>query len=351
MSFRSVMFGAVLAGCTALALSSAAMADGKVVITGWGGTWNDAYREGIWKPFTATSGVEVVEDQYNGELAKIRSQVESGTITWDMVSVEGAELLIGCQEGLYEKLDFAALGGKEQFISYGVHDCGLSSDIWATGLAYDAAVLKDPPKSWADFWDVKKYPGKRGMRSTAKETLEQALMADGVPIDKVYETLRAPGGVERAFKKLDELKPHIVWWESGAQFLELLSSGEVVMTSAFTGETITTAQQNKRDLKIAWDAGFLLGVDHWVILKNAPNKENAAKFLAYYAKPEVEAEFSKRMPYGTPHPASYALLSEEIKSAMPSAPDKKQWALEFDYPFWVENLDDLTAKFQAWAAK
>ena len=123
------------------------------------------------------------------------------------------------------------------------------------------------------------------------------------------------------------------------------------MTSAFTGETITTAQQNKRKLTIAWDAGFLLGVDHWVILKGAPNKEQATKFLAYYAKPEVEAGFSKRMPYGTPHPKSYDLLDAEIKSAMPSAPDKKQWALEFDYPFWVENLDDLTARFQAWAAK
>ena len=351
MAFRFSVWGASVTACAMLALSSAAMADGKVVITGWGGTWNDAYREGIWKPFTAESKIEVVEDQYNGELAKIRSQVESGTITWDMVSVEGAELLIGCQEGLYEKIDFAAIGGREQFIPYAVHDCGVSSDIWATGLAYDADVIKDPPKSWADFWDVKKYPGKRGMRSTAKETLEEALMADGVPIDKVYETLRSPGGVDRAFKKLDELKPYIVWWESGAQFLELLSSGEVVMTPAFTGETITTAQENKRNLKIAWDAGFLLGVDHWVILKDAPNKDNAVKFLAYYAKPEVASEFSKRMPYGTPHPKSYDLLSDEVKAAMPSAPDKKQWALEFDYPFWVENLDDLTARFQAWAAK
>lgn len=173
MSLHKIYKGAAVAAIAAIALSAAALADGKVVITGWGGTWNDAYREGIWKPFTTTSGIEVVEDQYNGELAKIRSQVESGSITWDMVSVEGAELLIGCQEGLYEKIDFAGLGGREQFIPYGVHDCGVSSDIWATGLAYDADVIKDPPKSWADFWDVKKYPGKRGMRSTAKETLEE----------------------------------------------------------------------------------------------------------------------------------------------------------------------------------
>ena len=57
------------------------------------------------------------------------------------------------------------------------------------------------------------------------------------------------------------------------------------------------------------------------------------------------------MPYGTPNPKSYDLLSDEVKAAMPSAPDKQKWALEFDYPFWVENLDDLTARFQAWAAK
>src|SRR3546814_19993340 len=73
------------------------------------------------------------------------------------------------------------------------------------------------------------------MRKTPKYSLEFALMADGVPADQVYPTLRTPRGVDRAFRKLDEIKPNVVWWSSISQVPDLLGSREVVMSVTSPG--------------------------------------------------------------------------------------------------------------------
>ena len=145
--------------------------------------------------------------------------------------------MLGCEEGLYEPIDWDAVGGKDQFIDAAVDDCGVGTIVWSTVLAYDGdKITDDPPQSWADFWDTEKYPGQaRACAGGPKYTLEFALMADGVAPAEVYEVLRTPEGVDRAFAKLDEIKDDIIWWEAGAQPPQLLASGEVVMTSAYNG--------------------------------------------------------------------------------------------------------------------
>ena len=104
-----------------------------------------------------------------------------------MVQVESEELLIGCEEGLYEKLDWAKLGGKDKFLPDAVNDCGVGAIVYSFILAYDGDKIKgDAPKSWADFWNTQKWGGKRALRKGPKTTLEIALMADGVAPKDVY---------------------------------------------------------------------------------------------------------------------------------------------------------------------
>ena len=201
----------VLAALTAVTAAGAAARD--LTVVSWGGAYQDAQREVYFKPFIAT-GTKMAEESWDGGVGTLRAKIQGGNNNWDVVQVESEELLLGCEEGLYEKLDWQKLGGKDKYLPDAVNDCGVGAIVYSFILAYDGDKIKgDTPKSWADFWNTQKWPGKRALRKGPKTTLEIALMADGVAPQDVYKTLSTPAGVDRAFKKLDQLKANLVWWE------------------------------------------------------------------------------------------------------------------------------------------
>ncbi len=339
------------AAAVALALAMPAQAQEQIVVVGWGGVWQDAYRTALFEPFAKETGIKVVEEEFGGEYAKLASQIEADNVVWDVAAFESPQVIQGCDEGAFVPLDWDAMGGRENQINFAAHDCGIASDIWATVMAYDADKLPDGPKSWADFWDVEKFPGKRGGYKDARIMIEIALLADGVSKDQMYEVLGTPEGMDRAFAKLDELKPHILWAESGADGMQRLVAGDVVMTVNFNARVTGAARENDRNLVIPWEAGFWVGTDYWVQIAGGPNPEAAKKFLAFYARPEVQAELTKNLDYGTPTLAGYDLMSEEVKSRLPTSPDKQAHALIYSDDFWVEHQAAATERFNAWAAK
>ncbi len=200
---------------------------------------------------------------------------------WDVVLVEAEDLEQGCADGLYEKIDWASVDGEPSFIPQAASECGVGAIVWSHGMAYDASKLKSGPTSWSGFWDTKKFPGKRGLRKTPKYALKFALLADGVKPDKLYATLRTKEGVDRAFKKLDELKPNIIWWSTAANAIQLLAAGQVVMTTtAPNGRIAGINRSEKTHFQFVWP-GSIYSVDSWAILKGAPNKDDGMKFIAF----------------------------------------------------------------------
>jgi len=349
MSQRWRIGAVTAAGAFALAAGTAAAQD--LTVTSFGGAYQDAQREVYFEPFKEATGINLVEDVWNGGVGAIRAKVEGGGQEWDVVQVEAEELVIGCEEGLYELIDWAALGGEDQFIDAAVHECGVGTIVWSTALAYDGdQITEDPPQSWADFWDTEKYPGKRGLRRHPKYTLEAALMADGVPTDQVYEILRTEEGVERAFAKLDEIKDDIIWWEAGAQAPQLLATGEVVMTNAWNGRISSANEEEGRNFKIVWPQS-IYAVDSWVILANSPHKEAAVEFIKFASQPERQSELPKTIAYGVTHKDAAAQIDKEILANLPTAPENLESALELDTEFWVENVEPLMERFTAWAAQ
>jgi putative spermidine/putrescine transport system substrate-binding protein len=338
--------GAAVAGV--LTISSASAAD--LTVTSWGGAYQDAQREVYFEPFKKATGIDLVEDVWNGGVGAIRAKVEGGGQEWDMVQVEAEELVLGCEEGLYAPIDWQAVGGKDQFIKAAVNGCGVGTIVWSTAIAYDGDKLKDGPKSWADFWDTQKYPGKRALRRGPKYTLEFALMADGVPPDQVYQVLGTPEGVDRAFAKLDEIKGDLIWWEAGSQPPQLLASGEVVMTSAYNGRISAANKDDGRNFEIVWPES-IYAVDSWVILENSPHKDAALKFIAFASQPEHQKELPKAIAYGVTNKNAAAQIDSEILKDLPTAPDNLKDALQIDTEFWVEHNELLTERFTAWAAQ
>jgi putative spermidine/putrescine transport system substrate-binding protein len=332
-----------------LALAAGPALGADLTVTSFGGAYQDAQRKVYFEPFKQATGIDLVEDVWNGGVGTIRAKVEGGGHEWDVVQVEADELVIGCEEGLYEPIDWEAIGGQDQFIDAAVHDCGVGTIVWSTVLAYDGdKITDDPPESWADFWDTEKYPGKRGLRRHPKYTLESALMADGVPPDQVYETLRTEEGVDRAFAKLDEIKDDIIWWEAGAQAPQLLASGEVVMTNAWNGRISAANKDDNRNFKIVWPES-IYAVDSWVVLSGTPHQDAALQFIAFASQPERQKNLPNAIAYGVTHKGAAEQIDKEVLAGLPTAPDNLAVAIELDTEFWVENVERLTERFTAWA--
>lgn len=339
------------AAAVALVLAAGSAAARDLTIVSWGGAYQDAQREVLFKPFTAQTGVKLLEDSWDGGIGALRAKAE-GPPTWDVVQVEADELVLGCDEGIIEPLDWAALGGEDSFLETAVHECGVGAIVWATVLAYDADRLgADGPKSWADFFDTAKFPGKRALRKGPRQALEFALMADGVPLDQVYATLATDAGVDRAFAKLDSIKKDLVFWEAGAQPPQLLGSVEVVMTSAYNGRITAANKTDNKNFKIAWDAGFVYQIDSWVILKNSDKKDEALQLVTFLTRPENQKLLPPFIPYGPTHKEASALVDPAVLPDIPTAPDNIEAGLFFDREFWVDRVEKLNERFNNWAAQ
>lgn len=332
--------------CAGLAIPAAAQ---QLNITAWGGTSQDAQRKVYFVPYTEKTGVKIHEDTWNGGFGIIEAKVKAGNPNWDIVQVEADELELGCADGLYEKLNWDRLGKKSEWLPIAVSDCGVGTNIWATMIGYDGDKIADGPKSWADFWDMKKYPGKRGMRKGAKMTLEFALLADGVPLGEIYEVLRSPNGVDRAFKKLDEIKANTIWWESGAQVVQLLASGEVTMSMAYWTRLDAFNKAENRNLKVVWN-GSTYSTDYWVILKGARDPKAAMDFIAFASQPEIMMKLAEVLPsQGLPNKAASAMLPADIVSQSPSLGNIKD-AFATDASFWLDHGEEISKRFASWLA-
>lgn len=341
---------ATVIGAGLLAAGAGPASARDLTVVSWGGTYQDAQREIYFKPFAKLTGKPLLDESWDGGIGVVTAKVKAGSPNWDVVQVEAEELALGCSDGLYEKIDWSKLGGKDGFLPSAVNECGVGAIVWSTALSYDADKLKDGPKSWADFWDTKKFPGKRSLRKSAKYALEFALMADGVEPAKVYDVLATPAGVDRAFKKLDEIKSSIVWWESGAQPLQLLSSGEVVMAAAYNGRITGINKTEKKHFKVVWP-GSIYAVDSWVILKGAENKDAGMDFITFSSKPENQVKLPQYVAYGLPVKAAAKMVPADQQADLPTAPENLAQAIPINVDFWVDNSEALTKRFNAWLAQ
>ncbi len=341
---RSILVAAVAALFALPALAQ------QLTVVNFGGANGNAQKKAYYEPFEKSTGVKVVPVEYNGEQAKVKAMVEAKNVTWDIVELESPDVGRGCDEGLFEKLDYAKIGNKADFApKAAVTDCGVGIFVWSTVMAYNADKVKDAPKTWADFWDVKKVPGKRGLRKGARYNLEFALLADGVKAEDVYKVLATKDGADRAFKKLTELKPSIQWWEAGAQPPQFLVAGDVVMSTAYNGR-IDAAQREGKNLKVTW-TGQIYDLEYFGIVKGSPNRDNAYKFLALALGADGQAEYAKNIAYGPTNTKALAKLDAKVLGNLPTAPANTQGAVEFNIKFWADQGEALEKRFASWATQ
>jgi putative spermidine/putrescine transport system substrate-binding protein len=344
--FHLAIAAALVAGA---AFISAARAD-ELTITSWGGAYQDSQRKAYYEPFMK-AGNKIIEEEYNGEIAKIRAMVEAKNVTWDVVDVDTQTALAACAEGILETIDWGKLGlDRKKFIGGDLQDCAVPTIVYGTVFAYDTTKLNPGPQTIADLFDLKKFPGKRSLQKNPFVNLEWALIADGVPQADVYKVLNTPEGVERAFKKLDTIKSEVVWWEAGAQPPQLLADGQVVMTSAWNGRIFNAVKKDHKPFKIVWDRQGL-DWDWWSIPKDTPKRDAAYRFIAFASSPERQADQSNYISYGPANTDAVPNINPEVLKDLPTAPDNMKTALIVDPQFWADKGEELRERFNAWLAQ
>ncbi|MDD1148860.1 ABC transporter substrate-binding protein [Pseudomonas sp. TNT2022 ID357] len=321
----------------------------ELTIISFGGAIQKAQRASYYLPFEKTGAAKIIAGEYNGDLAKIKVMADTGFVTWDLVEMDGNSLARGCEAGLLEKLDWSTILAKEHLMPEAISECGAGMLVWSAGIAYNADKLKRVPASWADFWDLTQFPGKRGLRKSAVHTLEFALLADGVPRDRVYETLSTAHGVDRAFAKLDQIKSSIQWWEAGAQPQQWLAAGDVVMSSAYNGR-IQDAQREGVNLHLVWNQS-LFDLDHWAIVRGSKNKVLAQQFIEFASQVSNQQVFARQIAYGPTNLRALNNLPAAISSELPTYPANLEQALATNNDFWLDHAEELEVRFNAWVVR
>lgn len=348
---------------TALTSVGVAASAQELTIMSWGGSYTKSQTEAYYKPYTAKTGVKINSVDADNPATPIKAQVEAGNVTIDIADVEFSDAVRLCDEGLLEEIDHAMLpaapdgtAATADFIDGALQDCAVANIVWSTVLAFNKDNNPTAPDSIDDFFNLADFPGKRGLRKSAKATLEMALMGDGVPSNEVYAMLETDEGVDRAFAKLDSIKDQIVWWEAGAQPPQLLADGEVVMSTAYNGRIFNAAIAENQPLEVVWD-GQILDFDLYVVPKGAPNKDVAMEYIAFATDTQRLADQASWISYGPARKSSGALVGKysdgvtDMAPHMPTAAANLGNALVNNFEFWVDKDAELNERFNAWLSK
>ncbi len=318
----------------------------QLTVVSFGGSYQDAQSKALFQPAAKALGITLKEETYTG-IADLRLKVKAGAVAWDIVASGSGSAARAGAEGILEKLDYKTID-VSSFVPGTFQDYCVGGDVFSTVLAWNTKTYGDNgPQSWADFWDVKKFPGKRAYRNSVAGALEPALMADGVPASKVYEVLSQPGGIERAIKKIKELKPNVaVWWSSGAQHAQLMKDGEVDMITGWNGRFDVVAKDGGKVTYTFNQA--LLDYDCYAVAKGAPHKELAMKFLAEISKPQYQAEFTKYITYGPTNKKAYELgtIDPAYAKQLPSHPENAAKQLTIDLDWYIKFEAQASAAYQ-----
>ena len=345
------------------------VASAEITFVSWGGSYSEAQKKALVDTWPRKHLINMVD--YNGGLGEIRTQIETGNIMWDVVDVFPNELITGCEEGLFERLPQAkfpkAPNGntmlkdiKKSGVKFKIPKCAAPMVLTSTVVFYDPpAFLGRKPKTIKDFFDTKKFPGKRGIPTWPEGVIEMALMASGVKKTKVYKVLKSKKGLNRAFNKLDSIKGDIIFWSSGNTPLDLIDYGEAVMAVGWNGRIGDAILNNNKNYKYIWD-GAVVETQFLAILKGSRNYKRALSFVKHATSPRSLARMAKWVTYPSMRKSSidfirkrepYFYTGDNVLPHLSNAPKTLRKTLASDPYFWKERGKNINKRWTRWLAK
>jgi putative spermidine/putrescine transport system substrate-binding protein len=341
ISRRSLLAGAAgaLAAPMVGGLARAAKPN-SVSMVGYGGSYQDTLIQYVTNPFTEETGVKV-NFVPGTDLAKIKAMQLMGHAEWDIFTGSGPGLASGSKQGFWQKLDLSMFDLSDLAIQP-TSDV-VVDQLYAAGIAWDPKKYGPGkhPTNFAEFFDLKKFPGRRSFRTIPEGVLEAALLADGVAPKDIY-----PLDVDRAFKVLDQIKSSIVWALATPQTVSLVQTGEVDFSYTFSGRVkMTTEPGGGVPLAYSFEQN-LFWTNGMAVLKGAPNTENAMKLIAYMLRPEVQARLQDQLGYAPVSKKAVPMLRSEVRKWLPDLSNPNSLTVSDTY--WADNNVALTTRFKEW---
>jgi mannopine transport system substrate-binding protein len=342
----------IAAALLALALPAAVHAQSgkELVIATTGGAQEQELRKHFYEPFEKATGIRVrpVSGAEAQTVARVKAMVTAGSVSWDIFQAGDIQSSSDEYRALTEDLGSFCepLKGNADLLPGACKPTGLLAAYGTTLLVYnDAKFPGRKPRSWADFWYVKDFPGPRSLPNFNDpwRVLAAALLADGVPVDKLF-----PLDLDRAFRKMDEIRPHVaLWWKTGDQSVQGFRNGEYVMGMIWQTRA-SALRAEKQPLDWSQNQAVLVG-DRWALIKGAPNRENALRFLKFYVE-NIEGQ-ARRCEAQTCTPTSRkaaAMMSAEAQKALPLAPDVFGGLVVPDADWINANKTAMLNRWNAW---
>lgn len=314
----------------------------ELVVVDWGGAASKAAKKTEYEPFEKKYNVKIKIISPT-DVGKLKAMVSSKNVEWDVVNSDSDVALRLGKEGLLEKLDFNVIH-KDDIYPELVTDYSVGQELYFTNIGYNTQLFSNgtQPKSWADFWNVKSFPGARSLYKNPMGTLESALLADGVAPDKLY-----PLDVDRAFKSLDKIKKDVkVWWEAGAQAPQLLSTKEVATAAVWNGR-VSSAKADGASIDNEFGQALAMSTS-WVIPKGAPHTELAMKFIDFVSQADVQAEYSKAIDYAPTNKKAVEMLPEDVKKRIGVTDEMQKNQIMINTKWWEENGEQTIDRFNKW---
>ena len=306
------------------------------VFTSSGSSYQKAQTKAWLKPYSNEIGTRIRQDSPT-DYAKIQSMVENDQVIWDVVNVSN-DFGLKSTADLLESLDYSIID-KEPILEGYATEYRIACMLYANTLAYNTEQIDGTPSSWADLFDTQKFPGERGFRKSPSETLEVALLGDGVAPENLY-----PLDVDRALDKLDTIRDQIVWWETGAQLQQQLADGEVALSSAWNGRVQTEIDAGT-PVEIQWNQN-LQTADYLVVPKGTANKEKAMELIAYCVSGENNHRLSEFIPYAPINKESIPKVDPQVTSQLPTA--YRDVGVPYNPQWWDNNRESVEQRFNKW---
>ncbi len=342
---RRTVLGAGLFGAAMLAspfVRRATAEENVLYVNTWGGDWEASAKANLFDPFTEKTGVEI-RTVSPISFAKLSAQASTGIYEFDVTTLGVADIARANAASLIEPLeghvDASALW------EGAIYENGVATHGFANQMAYNASKFPNGgPKTWADFFDVQKFPGARSMQRHAVRVMTFALLADGVPKDQLF-----PFDIDRAFAALDRVKQDVrVWWTAGPQARQVLLDGEVDMAAVWNSDARAAQEGSKDKVEILWDQA-VIDKGCWVVAKGSPRAENGFKLLNHIAgNAEGLAKFCIKDQSGPMNPKSFDFIPKDVAIYMPTYPEHLAKAVVIDAAKLLPQLDEVTSRFESW---
>ena len=294
-------------------------ADRPFTFCSWGGALSDAEKAAFMDPFAKLKGIEIVNTSPT-ETAKIKAMVEANNVEWDLITVGGSTVWEGADDGFVAPLDMAKIPNAKNLDPGWVTPYGVATSTGATIIGWSTTAFPADagPQNWADFWDTKRFPGPRGLYKYFLYNYEAALLAAGLKRGELYPA--TPEKIDQAFAKLEELKPNVpVWWGAGAQPPQLLSTGELALSSVWTGR-ILKAESEGAPVAHTYQDGVAWG-NWWIIPKGTPYSDLAHEAINFALSEEPQTALLTLNSYGPVLEAAAAKADEAARKMMVMSPE------------------------------